>query len=80
MDWINQHSFLLTAAAALLVLAGLLLHDGARPADLVALGALALGFALAFLWLRPSPADTAEGVAARLADGTPTLLEFQSLY
>lgn len=80
MEWINQHSFLLTAAAALLILAGLLLHDGVRPADLVALGALALGFSAAFAWLRPTPADEAAAVPARLAAGRPVLLEFQSPY
>jgi len=46
--WFNQHSFLVAAAAALLLLAALLLRDGLRPADLLALGALCLGLALAY--------------------------------
>ena len=41
--WINQNSFVLAAAATILVAAVFLLRDGIRPSDLLALAALAVG-------------------------------------
>jgi hypothetical protein len=80
--WLNQHSFLVASAAAVLVLAVVLLRDGIRPGDLVALGALCLGLALAFALLRPgaSPLGQASLVRDRIGRGQPVLLEFQSPY
>ena len=80
--WFNQHSFLLAAAAALLLLAALLLRDGLRPADLLALGALCLGLALAYALLRPgeSTGAQAQDVRRQIGQGRPVLLEFQSPY
>lgn len=80
--WVNQHSFLVVAGAALLVLAAFLLRDGLRPADLVAIGALCLGLALAYALLRPAAADgsEADAVRAQIGQGRPVLLEFQSPY
>jgi len=80
--WLNQHSFLVAAALALVVLAALLLRDGLRPADLIALGALCLGLALAFALLRPTASANAQAdaVRAQIGQGQPVLLEFQSPY
>jgi hypothetical protein len=80
--WLNQYSFLIAGAAALLILAALLLRDGLRPSDLVALGALCLGLALAYLLLQPggSTRAQAEAVRAEIGRGVPVLLEFQSPY
>lgn len=80
--WVNQYSFLLAAAAAMLVLAAVLLRDGVRPADLVALGALCLGLALAYALLRPgaSTETQAASIDRLLGAGRPVLLEFQSPY
>ena len=80
--WLNQHSFLVAAALALVVLAALLLRDGLRPADLIALGALCLGLALAFALLRPTANANAQAdaVRAQIGQGKPVLLEFQSPY
>jgi len=80
--WLNQHSFLVAAVAAMAVLAAILLRDGMRPSDLIALGALCLGLALAFALLRPSatPSTEAEAVRAQIGRGQPVLLELQSPY
>jgi hypothetical protein len=80
--WLNQHSFLVAAAAALLLLAAILVRDGVRPADFVALGGLCLGLALAYALLKPGESSQrqAEVVRARLGQGRPVLLEFQSPY
>jgi H+/gluconate symporter-like permease len=82
MLFLNQHSFTLVGAAALLALAVLLLRDGLRGSDLMALGALALGLGLAFLLLNPGPSTLAqaEAVQAQIGAGAPVLLEFQSVY
>jgi hypothetical protein len=78
--WFNQHSFLVAAAIALFLLAALLLRDGLQPADLLALGALCLGLALAYALLRPggSPRTQAQDVRRQIGQGRPVLLEFQS--
>jgi len=80
--WFNQHSFLVAAAAVFLVLAAILLRDGVRPVDLVALGALGLGLALAFALLRPAASTErqAQLVRAQIGTGVPVLLEFLSPY
>jgi hypothetical protein len=80
--WFNQHSFLVAAAACLLLLTVFLLRDGLRPADLLALGALCLGLALAYSLLRPgkgTPASAQE-LRRQIGQGRPVLLEFQSPY
>lgn len=78
--WLNQHSFLVAAAAALILLAVLLFRDGVRPPDLVALGALLLGLAAAHVFLAPGRAAESESVRQEIGRGTPVLLEFQSPY
>ncbi len=80
--WINQNSFLLVAAVTLGAAAILLLRDGVRLTDLLALGALALGVWAAQALLRPragSPAD-AHSIRADIGAGLPVLVEFQSPY
>jgi hypothetical protein len=80
--WLNQHSFLVAGAAAFLLLAAFLLRDGLRPADLLALGALCLGLALAYALLRPGDGTpvSAQELRRRIGQGRPVLLEFQSPY
>jgi membrane protein implicated in regulation of membrane protease activity len=80
--WLNQHSFLVAAAAAFVVLAALLVRDGAQLGDLVALAALALALALAYRRLRPGVSSRRESdaVRAEIGRGLPVLLEFQSTY
>jgi len=80
--WLNQHSFVVAAAAALILLAVLLFRDGVRPPDLVALGALLLGLAAAYALLAPGRATAADSDSVRqeIGRGTPVLLEFQSPY
>jgi non-homologous end joining protein Ku len=79
---INQYSFLLAAAFGLATLAFILLRDGVKAGDLIALASLALGFTAAFALLRPraSAAPDAEAVLAQIGAGTPVLLELQSPY
>lgn len=80
--FLNQHSFVLGAGAAVLLLAVFLLRDGVRGGDLLALGALCLGLALAYALAAPGRSSTndAAAVRARIGAGQAVLLEFQSPY
>lgn len=82
MALINQYSFLLVSLVAIGLLALLLLRDGARGSDWVALGSLALGLLLAYSLLQPgrSTAGEAQEVINRIGAGQPVLLELQSPY
>jgi len=82
MQIFNQYSFLLVATFGLATLAFILLRDGVKGSDLIALASLALGFAAAFAILRPRASATAdtEAVLAEIGAGTPVLLELQSPY
>jgi hypothetical protein len=78
----NQYSFVILSGLAI---AGLLLWAvarGPRTERLVAVAALALGCALAFLLFAPqASAPPASGdSAASIGAGASTLLEFQSPY
>ena len=78
--WVNQHSFFLAAAGVWIAVAVLLVRDGFRPMDGVALAALALASWGAYALLRPAPGSTGEADAlrAQIGAGRPVLLEFQS--
>jgi hypothetical protein len=80
--WLNQNSFLVAGAAALIAAAVLLVRDGVRPSDVVALAVLAVGVGIVYTWLRPRPgtASNADLIRAQIGVGQPVLLEFQSPY
>ncbi|MGD8554009.1 MAG: hypothetical protein PVJ07_08645 [Anaerolineales bacterium] len=80
MQYINQYSFAFFAAGVFIVLAYILLRDGVKASDLLALASLLTAFAAAFWFLRPGPSteDEVEGVLRRIGAGKPVLLEFQS--
>ncbi len=82
MAFVNHYSFLLVAGMCTLALGLYVFRRGTRRSDLTALGALALGFVLAFVLLRPSASESADldQVRARIGAGTPVLLELQSPY
>ncbi len=82
MRYINQHSFTLTAAALLLVVAGLVLRRGLTLPAVTAVVALAAGLTLAHYLLSPGPSTVGEAQAVldRIGAGRPVLLEFQSPY
>ncbi len=82
MALVNLYSFLLFSLAAIGLLAFLLLRDGARRSDWVALVSLALGFFLAYSLLQPggSTAQETQEVIDRIGAGQPVLLELQSPY
>lgn len=82
MQIVNQYSFLLVAAFGLASLAFILLRDGVKGSDLIALASLVLGFTVAFALLRPRPSAgaDAEAIQAQIGAGTPVLLELQSPY
>jgi len=79
-QWLNQHSFVVAAVAAIMILAAILLRDGVRPSDLLAIGALCLGLAFAYALLGPGESTEREIAAIRsqIGRGQPILLEFQS--
>jgi len=82
VTFVNHYSFLLVAALCTLGLGIVVLRRGLRRNDLTALGALALGFVMAFLLLRPTasgPTDAGQ-VHDRIGTGTPVLVELQSPY
>ncbi len=81
-EWVNQHSFVLAAIVALLVLGGVLFRDGVAANDGLAIGALAGGLILAYVLLRPGPSTHSQvGEVHRLIGaGRPVLLELQSPY
>jgi uncharacterized membrane protein len=82
MQYINQHSFTITASVALLILSIVLFRDGFRGSDLVPLGALGLGLGLAYLLLGPraSTHSSIREVQGAIGEGTAVLLEYQSPY
>jgi len=82
MQFFNQNSYTLIGAVTWVALAVFLLRDGVKVNDVIALAALAVGFGIAFWFLRPGPStlDEAEQVRARIGNGKPVLLEFQSNY
>ncbi len=82
MKFINQYSFVLLAVVALLVLGAFILRGGLKLPYLVALGALSLGFVLAYRFLNPGSgsSEKSEKILAEIQSGSPVLLEFQSPY
>ena len=66
----------------IVLVAGFLLRDGVRPADLLALAALAGGILVAWLALRPGPSTVSNSsdIQKLIGSGTPVLLELQSPY
>lgn len=82
MAFLNQFSFLLVAAGLLLVLVLFLRRRGPADGSLLTLLALVIGLTFAFVVFRPadSEADSVLAVQAILAEGQPSLLEFQSPY
>ncbi len=81
-EYLNHHSYLISALAVWGVLAFVLLQDGVRRRDVLALAVVAGAFAAAWLGLRPGRAtftDPAE-VEAALGRGQPVLIEVYSNY
>ena len=82
MAFFNQHSFTISAMVLLIILCVLLFRDGVEPNDFIALGALIIGFAVAFMLFRPggSTLEEADQVTDLIGQDLPVLLEFQSNY
>ena len=82
MNYFNQHSFTMIALLVHVIFAIVILRNGIRFLDLVALTAMASVFGISWLLLRPGPSTLteADAVEAALATGVPTLIEFQSEY
>ncbi len=81
-QYLNQHSFTISAIAAWALLAIWLVRDGIKSNDLIALGALGTGLLIAYLLFNPgaSTETDPEQVLDRIGAGTSVLLEFQSPY
>jgi hypothetical protein len=82
MAYFNQHSFTIIGVITVIIFGFLLFRNGIRVYDLIGFGALILGFGIAFYFLRPGPGTEgdAETIMARIGEGTPVLVEFQSNY
>jgi thioredoxin 1 len=82
MAFLNQFSFLLLAAGLLLVLVLFLRRQGPAEGGLMAVLALFIGFAFAFVFFRPPSSEAISNQAFEqlIASGEPVLIEFQSPY
>ena len=82
MNYINQHSLVVGARLVQISFTVMLLRDGIRLQDIVALSVIATTFGISWILLRPGPSTFTDfdDVEASLASGKPTLLEFQSEY
>jgi hypothetical protein len=78
----NQYSFILLSGLAVAGLLVWAIARGVRTDRLLAVGALALGCAMAFLLFAPQASSTPPGgnLVSAIGGGRPTLLEFQSPY
>lgn len=82
MGFLNQFSFLLLGAALIFVLVIFLRRRGPADGSLMALFALFIGLAFAFVFFRPLETEgpAGENLQAAIGSGQPVLLEFQSPY
>jgi thiol-disulfide isomerase/thioredoxin len=82
MAFLNQFSFVLLGAGTLLMLVFFLRRRGPAEGSLMAVVALFIGLAFAFVFFRPSVNDaiTDETIEATIGTGKPVLIEFQSPY
>ncbi|MEZ0395530.1 MAG: thioredoxin family protein [Anaerolineales bacterium] len=83
MSIFNQYSFLWLALAVTVIAALVFLRRKPRLPDFLAVGVVLLALLTAWLLLRPRQtilSDEAAEVQARIGQGTPVLLEFQSPY
>ena len=82
MNYVNQHSFTLSALIIYVVVTILLVRDGIRVLDVIALAAMAGVLLLSWLLLRPGPSTLTrlDDFQEALASAEPTLIEFQSEY
>jgi hypothetical protein len=83
MKIINQYSFVIAAAALLLVAVAFVIRHKVRWQGLLALAVIAAGMVTAWIVLHPRQTpfvEDAKKVQAMIGQGTPVLLEFQSPY
>lgn len=83
MNILNQYSFIWLAAAVTLIAALVFLRKKPRLPDFLAVGVILLALVAAWFVLRPRQtllSGEAAEVQARIGQGTPVLLEFQSPY
>ncbi|MFN2149319.1 MAG: thioredoxin family protein [Anaerolineales bacterium] len=82
MQFVNQFSFLIFAAIALLVLGWIILRSQHASTRWFALGALVLGLILSFWIFNPGPGDTFDlaGIQPGTDRSVPLLIEFESPY
>lgn len=82
MQLINHNSLILLALGIFALAAYLLLRDGVKKRDLLALGGLLVVMLAAWFAVRPqaTPLADAEAVQTRIGMGVPVLLELQSPY
>jgi drug/metabolite transporter (DMT)-like permease len=80
---VNQYSALWIAGAFVLLVALILFRERPKARDLIALGVVILGLAVAWLLLHPTQTPLmgdARAVQSMIGQGEPVLLEFQSPY
>lgn len=82
MAFINQFSFLMLAAILLFILVIFLRRRGPAEGSIMAVLALFVGLAFAFVFFRPTGSDgtSEQQLELSIGNGQPVLLEFQSPY
>ena len=80
---VNQNSFILIAAAVILVAALILLSRNPKWTDYLAFSVICLGLLTAWIIMHPRQTplmEDAQKIQAMIGAGKPVLLEFQSPY
>ena len=82
MQWFNQHSLLVVGMIGLALLVFLLFRDGVKKTDIVILAIIIPLFVLLWYFWHPKQDEfqSSKDIQARIGQGTPVLIEFQSPY
>jgi hypothetical protein len=79
-EFINQHSLVIGGVVLLVIVGIVLFRDGAKPGDFAIIGVMLAVMVGGWIVIRPTPTAVSEAdkIRARIGQGVPVLLEFQS--
>jgi hypothetical protein len=80
MEFLNQYSFTLIAGTLIILFSIFIFRGGVGQREIIALGALIIGFLVAYWFFSPGESSSGGGerTNAAIGSGIPVLLEFQS--